>query len=150
MHRGITHPLRLWIPAGSLPEKLGNWVMSEEGRRVGPWQTLTQLVSGLVGKMGCVRGQALVRRSRVEQEDFVQKKALTGCLGNSTAVSAPNSLATPQPPPPHAPTSTPMVRPHSRPRSRQAGQAGSLGGRRRHLQQRRAAGLRELAVPRKT
>ena len=33
-------------------------------------------VSGLVGKLGCMRGQALVRSGRLEQEDFVQKRLL--------------------------------------------------------------------------
>ena len=73
-HRDGVHQLRLWMLAGSLPEKLGRRVIRGEERRVGPCWTLTQIVSGLVEKLGCVRGWVLVRSSRLEQEDFVQKR----------------------------------------------------------------------------
>ena len=81
--RDHIHPLRLWTPAASLPEKLGSWLTPGEGKRVGLWWTLTKIVSSLVGKLGCVRGLALVRSGRLELDDFVQKTALRGCLGNS-------------------------------------------------------------------
>ena len=42
--------------------------------RVGPCGALTQIVSGLIGELGCVRGQAFVWSSRLEQEEFFKKK----------------------------------------------------------------------------
>ena len=35
---------------------------------------LTQIVLGIVGEVGCVRGQALVWSNRLEQEEFFKKK----------------------------------------------------------------------------
>ena len=35
---------------------------------------MTQRVPGLVGNWGCVRGQALVSKVRLEEEGVVQKK----------------------------------------------------------------------------
>ena len=60
-HRGNIHPLGLWMPARSLPEKLGGQGTSGEGRRVGLCQTLTRIVSKLVEKWGCVKSNALVK-----------------------------------------------------------------------------------------
>ena len=42
--------------------------------RVGPYWALTRIVPGLVGEVGCGRGQALVWRGRLEQEEFLKKK----------------------------------------------------------------------------
>ena len=61
MHRGGVPPLRLWSPAKTLPEKLGIQETPREGRKVGPFQILTQIVSGLVRELGCVKSQALVK-----------------------------------------------------------------------------------------
>ena len=92
---------------------------------------MTRIVSGLIGKLDCVRSLAFVKRGKLEEEDFILKKALSHCLGNSTVVAAPATVTTRAvPPPPHR-------------------AAGLLRERRRHPQQRRAAGLRELAVSRK-
>ena len=54
-------PLGLWTPARSLPEKLETQETPGEGRRVGPCQTLTQIVSRLVRKCGCVKSHVLVK-----------------------------------------------------------------------------------------
>ena len=42
--------------------------------RVGPGWALTQIVPSLAGEVGGVREQALVRRGRLEQEEFLKKK----------------------------------------------------------------------------
>ena len=62
-----------WDSGHQLGHYQRNW---EAGRHLekGEELTLTQIVSSLVKKMGCVRGRVLVRGSRLEQEDFVQKK----------------------------------------------------------------------------
>ena len=60
-HRGGVHLLGLWTPARSLPEKLGNWAIAGEGRRVGPCWTLTQIVSRTVRKLSCVKSCVLVK-----------------------------------------------------------------------------------------
>ena len=84
-------------------------------------------VSSLVVNLGCVTGQVLVESGRLEQEDFIQKKALGCCLGNSPAAATMDM-------PPHL--------------------CGLLRGRSRRppipRPRSRAAGLRELAVPTKT
>ena len=54
-HKGGIHPLGLWMQARSLPEKLGSWPTPGEGRRIGPCQALTRIVSSLVRKLGCVK-----------------------------------------------------------------------------------------------
>ena len=96
------------MPAGSLPEKLRNWATPGEGRRLGLGQALTWIVSGLDGKLGCVRGRALVRSGRLEQQDFIQKKALSRYLGNSPAVAAlAKPLLVPPPLPPQRPCPCP-------------------------------------------
>ena len=62
-HRGSIHPLGLWMQARSLPEKLKTQATPGEGRRVGPCWTLTQIVSRLVRKLGCVKSHALIKNS---------------------------------------------------------------------------------------
>ena len=56
-HRGHPQPLGLWMPA---PEKLGCGRYLEKGG-VGPCQTLTPTVLGLVEKWGCVKSRELVK-----------------------------------------------------------------------------------------
>ena len=60
-HRGGIHPVGLWTPVKSLPEKLGCQVTPGEGRRVGLCWTLTWIVSRLVRKLGCVKSHVLVK-----------------------------------------------------------------------------------------
>ena len=64
----------LWTPASSVPEKLGSWVTLGEGRRVGPCQTLTWIVSSLVRKLGCMKSQELVKNGRLKYEEHIQQK----------------------------------------------------------------------------
>ena len=62
-HRGGIHPVGLWTPVKSLPEKLGCQVTPGEGRRVGLCWTLTWIVSRLVRKLGCVKSHVLVKNT---------------------------------------------------------------------------------------
>ena len=121
------------MPAGSLPEKLGCWVTPGEGRRVGPWRTLTQIVSSLVRKLGCVKTWLLVKNSRLKQEDFTQKKAFSHYLRNSCEVAGSHGSGVVW--------------------LQACMAAGYWRGRRQQgiwSVQRRSAGLREIAVPRET
>ena len=69
--------------------------------RVGPFQAMTQTVSGLAGEVGCVRGQALPcmeGATGLSRRIFPKKKkTLWGTLGNSPAATSPVSS------PPHHP-----------------------------------------------
>ena len=56
-HKGITNLLGLWTPT---LEKLRDQATPEEGG-VGPCGTLTLIVSGLAGKLGCVKSPVLVK-----------------------------------------------------------------------------------------
>ena len=56
-HRGGTKPMGLWTPT---LEKLRYQATPEEGG-VGPCGTLTLIVSGLAGKLGCVKSPVLVK-----------------------------------------------------------------------------------------
>ena len=64
------HLLILWMLAGSLPEKLGSWVMLGERTVTRLCWTLTQILPGLAGKLGCMKGQMLVWSSRLELEEI--------------------------------------------------------------------------------
>ena len=58
--------------------------------------SLTWTVPGLVGKLGCVIGQALVWSGGLEQGEFFKKKkkkeALSSCLGSFPGAVTPTSL----------------------------------------------------------
>ena len=60
-HRGGIYPLGWWMPARSLPEKLGCQTTPREGRRVGLCQTLTHTLSRLVRKLGYLKSCVLVK-----------------------------------------------------------------------------------------
>ena len=66
--------------------------------RVGPYWALTRIVPGLVGEVGCGRGQALVWRGRLEQEEFLKKKK---CKKRHSATVWGILLQQPFWPPPH-------------------------------------------------
>ena len=77
-HRGGIHPVGLWTPVKSLPEKLGCQVTRREGRRVGPCGTLMRALSRLVRKLGCVKSLALVKNSRqLLRMELVSSSGLT-------------------------------------------------------------------------
>ena len=66
-HKGSIYLLGLWTLARSLPEKMGNQATPGEGRRVGPCWTLTQIVSRLVRKLGCVKSRTLIKNSGLKR-----------------------------------------------------------------------------------
>ena len=70
-HRGGVPQLGLWSLAGTIPEKLGSWVTSGDGRRGGLRLILTQVVSGLVRELGCVKSLSLLRTVSHNQGEFV-------------------------------------------------------------------------------
>ena len=86
--RGSVPLLGLWSPAGTVPEKLRSQVIPGDGRRIGPWWTLTQVVSRLGRELGCMKSQGLVKNSRQQTRGIClkkKKKALSLCLRNSHA-----------------------------------------------------------------
>ena len=227
-----------WVNAREIVEEfLEEGETPGGGRRAGPCQTLTCIVSGVVGKLGCVRGQVLVGVVGLNRRNFSKKTRLlvavrefyrsdyarlhqlcpcslhnlhyglsqqwwraatcacgpTGVLSPAATTAAeaalsilqpwrwcmPNPAASPPPPSPtpscsstpidlglHVPDpTTPLLHQQRRlcaytrhargtcpcpPPPTLWGWIGSLRGRCRHPTQRRTAGLRESAVPRKT
>ena len=74
-HGGGVHPLGLWTPARSLSEQLGSQATPGEGRKVGPCQTLTQIVISLDRTLGCVKSWALiVKNGGLKQEAFTRRR----------------------------------------------------------------------------